>query len=125
MDNSKTIEELKNVVDELIKRRAELDIADNQIPPFTLELRKQKRTIQALSLDLLARKNALQSVIREREAASSTIPPLDPNQVAEFEDALSKLNTVIKADQGFDAIVAVAKGIIEASGKIEGLTDVA
>jgi len=124
MVNSKTIEELKKVVDELIKRRAELDIADNQIPPFTPELRKQKRTIQALSLDMLIRKNALQSVIREREAASSTIPPLDQNQVAEFKNALTELNTVIKADQAFDAIVAVAKGIVEASKKIEDLTDV-
>src|SRR5262245_5158946 len=118
MTNEATIQELREAVEQLIRRRAEVDIADNRIPPFSPQLRRQKRELQALSLDLLASRNALQSVIREREAAGAGIPPLSPGAVQDFTLALGRLNQVIQADQTFDVIVAAARGIVSASERI-------
>jgi chromosome segregation ATPase len=118
MTNEETIEDLEKAVEKLTQRRVELDTAENRIPPGSDELRKRKRTLQTHSLEMLAHKNALQSIIRERKAASTPIPPLNEAQTSELKDALGDLNQVIKADQDFDAIVEIAKGVNGAAEKL-------
>lgn len=123
MTSAKTIKDLQKAVERLIKRRGEIDVAESRIPASNPQKRAQKRTLQRLGLELLSEKNALQIIIRERRAASVTIPPLTEAQVRRFKKAMEAINQVIKADQTFDAIVAVAKGVVAASEKIDDLTD--
>ena len=117
MTNAEVITQLEVAVEQLKKRIDELDDAIDKIPPFSPEERKQIRKLNFEHQQMIDTKNALQTEIRERRAARGLIPLTDEEAKA-FKKALEDLNKVIKADESFDAIVAVARGVNNAAKEI-------
>lgn len=121
MTHSELITQLEKAIERLKKRIDELDDAIDQITPFSPEERKQIRQLNFEQQKMIATKNALQTDLRERRAASGTIPLLTDEEADEFTNALEELNQVIKADQAFDVIVAVARGVSKAAEEINSI----
>ena len=122
MDNKIVIVELKKCVAQL---EVSIDILANKrdnTTSGTPEGRKQRRELTRLITQMIAEQTSLNFEIDEREAATHSIPPLSPDLVAKFTEQMNKLNVVIQADQNFDKIVAVAKGINSAAAEIKTTT---
>lgn len=125
MNNAEVIKNLEKSVTKLKDQIKNLRKKRNSIPGLNEEQRKQKDTLTSLITEMLANQYALEVVINEREAAEKgSIPPLSPDLVTKFEDLMKKLNIVIQADQQFDRIVAIAKGINSAAAEMETTTKV-
>lgn len=125
MNNTEVIDKLQQSVDKLEADKNTLKTKRNRIPGLNEKQRQQRDTLTSLIADMIANKNALEAVINEREGASAgSIPPLSPDLVAKFKDQMEKLNVVIQADQNFDKIVAIAKGINSAAAEMEETTKV-
>lgn len=123
MTNKKTIQELEKAIKRLETRLVELKAAERRISikETGQERRDRKRALQDLRGKLISKIACLESVLADRQAETVEIPPLKEAQVKKFQKAMADLNKVIKADQTFDAIVAVAKGVIAASREIDHL----
>jgi hypothetical protein len=123
MDNSVVIFRLETCV---AKLEADIDILEEKLDESTSDtptLIQQQRELNRLLAEMIAEKNSLETVINERTApVVSSIPALRSDQVAKFAAQMNILNQVIQADQGFDRIVGVARGINAASAEIGEIT---
>lgn len=123
MNNADVIQNLEKSVTKLEDQIQNLKNKRNSIPGLNEEQRKQRDTLTSLITELIANKHALEVIINEREPAENdSIPPLSPDLVARFKEQMEKLNVVIQADQQFDRIVAIAKGINSAAADMETTT---
>jgi hypothetical protein len=123
MDNNSVISELKACVKKLEDDIKILKKKRDGIPSDTPKQIQQKKELTSLIAEMIAEKNSLETIINEREAAvAGSIPPLSNDLVAKFTTKMNILNQVIKADQGFDQIVAIANGINSASAEISKIT---
>jgi len=123
MDNNSVISELKACVKKLEDDIKILKKKRDSIPSDTPKQIQQKKELTSLIAEMIAEKNSLETIINEREAAvAGSIPPLSNDLVAKFTTKMNILNQVIKADQGFDQIVAIANGINSASAEISKIT---
>ncbi len=121
MKNKDVISDMRLAVKKLIQDQATLEISRQDIFPFSPQERQQRRRLRKLALKIKADIDAMKSIIRERLAAETSFPPLTKAKAEAFKKALVKLNKVIQADQGFDAIVRIAQGISKASDDIDKL----
>lgn len=123
MDNNTVITKLQECVTKLENAKQILIEKRNKIPASDEPKRQQIAELDILIAEMNAKIGALESIITERRATDAvSIPPLSPALVDQFKAQMDKLNVVIQADQNFDKIVAVAKGINEASAEISKTT---
>ncbi|MDO9149983.1 MAG: hypothetical protein Q8K07_19920 [Methylicorpusculum sp.] len=124
MNNTEVIKKLKECVTKLESDINTLEIKRDNIPSSDDESMRKQDELTSLMSEMIAKKSALESVINERETAEAgSIPPLSPDLVTKFEEQMNQLNVVIQADQNFDKIVAVAKGINSAAAEMKTTTN--
>lgn len=125
MDNQSVISNLEQCV---AKIKEDIEIITNKRDAIPLdnqnEISVHRKLTNTLSR-LIAEMNSLETIINERKAGDlSSFPPLDKARSDLFLAHMNSINIAIKADQSFDAIVAIADGIRHAADEIETITDV-
>ena len=120
MNNRDVIRELDRAIEELVKRRQEVDeILDRPIDPAEFP-DVEKRVLERVS-SLTLRIHNMRTRRRNRqllEDAQKAVTPLSAPRVQAMQTALDKVNQSIKAVQNIQAALALAVGISQSASDL-------